>query len=102
MRGFLNASPPSAGEAADNFEENGVRVELRDGDSSHSVSERKKRGGVPQRVDAELRRFLSRAYNLKVVADHEAGPGSVVPCDRAEAAIITALRFVDCVAALLS
>ncbi len=54
------------------------------------------------RVDAELRRFLSQAYNLKAVADYEAGPGSVVPRDRAEAAIVTAVRFVDCVAALLS
>ncbi len=54
------------------------------------------------RVDTELRRFLSQAYHLKAVADYEAGPGSFVPLDRAEAAIVTAMRFVACVAALLS
>jgi uncharacterized protein (UPF0332 family) len=54
------------------------------------------------RVDTELRRFLPRAYSLKAVADYEAGPGSIIPLERAEAAIATAMRFVDCVAALLS
>lgn len=54
------------------------------------------------RVDPELRRFLSQAYSLKAVADYEAGAGSIVPRDRAEAAIATALRFVDRVAELLS
>lgn len=54
------------------------------------------------RVAAELRRFLSQAYNLKAVADYEAGPSSVVPVERAEAAIRTAARFVDCVAVLLA
>jgi uncharacterized protein (UPF0332 family) len=39
-----------------------------------------------RRVDAELRRFLPHAYDLKAVADYEAGPGSVVPLGRAEAA----------------
>jgi uncharacterized protein (UPF0332 family) len=53
------------------------------------------------RVDAELRRFLPQAYNLKA-ADYEAGPGSIVPAERVEAAIATALRFVDCVASSLS
>ncbi|MDR3516019.1 MAG: HEPN domain-containing protein [Azospirillaceae bacterium] len=54
------------------------------------------------RVDSELRRFLSKAYSLKSVADYETGPGSIGPLDRVEAAIATAIRFVDCVAALLS
>lgn len=54
------------------------------------------------RVDAELRRFLPHAYDLKAVADYEAGPGSVVPLDRVEAAIATATRFVDTVAELLA
>jgi uncharacterized protein (UPF0332 family) len=54
------------------------------------------------RVDAELRRFLPQAYNLKAVADYQAEPDSIVPAERVEAAIGTALRFVDCVAALLS
>jgi uncharacterized protein (UPF0332 family) len=46
------------------------------------------------RLDSELRRFLPRAYNLKVVTDCEAGPGSVVPLERIEAAIATTARFV--------
>jgi uncharacterized protein (UPF0332 family) len=54
------------------------------------------------RVDTELRRFLSQAYDLKAVADYEAGAGSIVPAERAEAAIRTAVRFVNCVATLLS
>jgi uncharacterized protein (UPF0332 family) len=53
------------------------------------------------RVDVELRRFLPHAYDLKAVADYEAGPGSVVPLARVEAAILTARRFVDVVADLL-
>jgi uncharacterized protein (UPF0332 family) len=53
------------------------------------------------RVDAELRRFLPLAYDLKAVADYEAGPGSIVPLERVEAAILTARRFVDLVAELL-
>jgi uncharacterized protein (UPF0332 family) len=53
------------------------------------------------RVDAELRRFLAQAYDLKAIADYQAGPGSIVPVERVEAAIATATRFVDCVAALL-
>lgn len=52
-------------------------------------------------VDAELRRFLPHAYDLKTVADYEAGPGSVVPLERVETAILTARRFVDVVAELL-
>ena len=56
--------------------------------------------GVP-RVDAELRRFLPHAYDLKAVADYEAGPGSIVPLERVEAAIATARRFVDLIAELL-
>jgi uncharacterized protein (UPF0332 family) len=53
------------------------------------------------RVDAELRRFLPYAYDLKAVADYEAGPGAVVPLERVEAAIRTARRFVDVIAELL-
>jgi uncharacterized protein (UPF0332 family) len=53
------------------------------------------------RIDAELRRFLPHAYDLKAVADYEAGPGSIVPLARVEAAIATARRFVDLVAELL-
>jgi uncharacterized protein (UPF0332 family) len=53
------------------------------------------------RVGTEQRRFLSQAYNLKAVADYEAGPGSIIPLERAESAIAVATRFVDCVASLL-
>jgi hypothetical protein len=54
------------------------------------------------RVDSELRRFLPQAYNLKAIADYEAGPNAVVPLERVEAAIATATRFLDCVAGLLA
>ncbi len=54
------------------------------------------------RVGQDLRRFLSQAYNLKAVADYEAGPGAVVPRERVEAALATARLFVDCVTGLLS
>src|SRR5258707_1347402 len=40
-----------------------------------------------KRIDTELRRFLPQAYNLKAVADYEAGPGSIIPLERVEAAI---------------
>ena len=52
-------------------------------------------------IDHELRHFLPQAYNLKTVADYETGPGSIVPRERVEAAIATAARFVNCVAALI-
>ena len=55
-----------------------------------------------ERVDAELRRFLSQAYNLKAIADYETGPDAVVPLERVEAAIATATRFLDCVVGLLA
>jgi uncharacterized protein (UPF0332 family) len=54
------------------------------------------------RVDAELRRFLPQAYNLKAVADYEAESGSIVPLDRVKAAIATVNRFVEYVAGLLT
>lgn len=54
------------------------------------------------RVDDELRGFLGRAYNLKAIADHETGPGSIVPLERVETALTTAVRFVELVALLLA
>jgi uncharacterized protein (UPF0332 family) len=54
------------------------------------------------RVDTELRAFLGRAYNLKAIADYETGPGSVVTPERVEAALSTAIRFVDVVTGLLN
>ena len=55
-----------------------------------------------ERVDTELRRFLSQAYNLKAIADYETGPDAVVPLERVEAAIATATRFLNCVVRLLA
>lgn len=45
-------------------------------------------------ITADLRRFLSQAYNLKAVADYEAGPDAEVPVDRAALALAGAKRFV--------
>jgi len=53
-------------------------------------------------IDTELRAFLGRAYNLKAIADYETGPGSLVSPEQAEAALATAIRFVEAVARLLS
>lgn len=52
-------------------------------------------------IDTELRAFLGRAYNLKAIADYETGPGSLVSSEQAEAALVTAVRFVEAVAGLL-
>jgi uncharacterized protein (UPF0332 family) len=54
------------------------------------------------RVDIELRAFLGRAYNLKAIADYETGTGSVVTPEKAEAALATAIRFVDVVTELMN
>lgn len=53
-------------------------------------------------LPSDLRGFLSRAYNLKAIADYETGPGSEVSLERAEDAIKTAKLFVDTVAGLLT
>jgi uncharacterized protein (UPF0332 family) len=47
-------------------------------------------------IDKSFTVFLSQAYNLEAVADYEAGPGSIVPPERATAALETVTRFVDC------
>ena len=52
-------------------------------------------------IDPDLRRFLSQAYDLKVLADYETGPEAVVPLERAAAAVDAAERFLDCVAQLV-
>lgn len=54
------------------------------------------------RVDAELRHFLSDAFDLKSTADYEVGPDAVVSPQEAKAAIATALRFIECVEDLLA
>jgi uncharacterized protein (UPF0332 family) len=53
------------------------------------------------RFDLELRRFLSRTYDLKATADYLAGPGSTVSVERAEGALTTAMRLVECIARTL-
>jgi uncharacterized protein (UPF0332 family) len=52
------------------------------------------------RFDIELRAFLGRAYNLKTIADYQTGPDAHVSAESARAAIVTATRFVACVAKL--
>jgi hypothetical protein len=52
-------------------------------------------------IGPELRAFLGRAYNLKAIADYETGPGSLVSPEQAEAALATAIRFVEAVTGLL-
>ena len=47
------------------------------------------------RVDAQLRRFLPQAYDMKSAADYGLGPDTGIPLDRASAAIDAAERFVD-------
>jgi hypothetical protein len=53
------------------------------------------------RVEADLRAFLGRTYNLKAIADYETGPGSKVSAESARNAVHTARRFVECVTGLL-
>jgi len=53
------------------------------------------------RVDPELRRFLSKGYKLKAIADYETGPDAVVPLEEAATAIETADRFIRTIAELL-
>lgn len=45
-------------------------------------------------LDPDLRTFLSRAYDLKSIADYETGPGSTVSAERAAEAVATAETFV--------
>ncbi len=52
-------------------------------------------------VDQELRAFLGRAYNLKAVADYEAGPGSKVSTARAAEAKTSATRLVETIEMLM-
>jgi uncharacterized protein (UPF0332 family) len=54
------------------------------------------------RVDGVLRGFLSRAYNLKALADYETGPDTSLSADRAAAAIETGKRFVAHFAGLIT
>jgi hypothetical protein len=49
----------------------------------------------------DMRRFLTRGYDIKSVADYAIGPDAVVPVQEAIAAIDTATRFVGCIGSLL-
>ena len=50
----------------------------------------------------ELRVFLSRAYNLKAIADYETGPGSEVSPERATEAVAAGKRFVAHIGSLVA
>jgi hypothetical protein len=53
-------------------------------------------------IDESFPLFLTQAYSMKAVADYETGPSSVVPPERAAAAIETAARFIDGIARVLA
>ena len=53
-------------------------------------------------IDKSFPVFLSQAYNLKAVADYETGPDSLLPPERAAAAIETAERFVASLSKILA
>ncbi|MBF0464145.1 MAG: HEPN domain-containing protein [Nitrospirae bacterium] len=52
-------------------------------------------------VPAELRIFLSQAYNLKAIADYETGPSSGISLERASAAVETGKQFVAHITVLI-
>jgi len=54
------------------------------------------------RMDGELRAFLGLAYQLKSIADYEAGPDAHLDPTTALSAFKTAERFVACVEDILS
>lgn len=54
------------------------------------------------RVDHELRRVLSRTYDLKAIADYETGPDSEISASQATEAIDGARNFVAHFAGLLA
>ncbi len=53
------------------------------------------------RISKDLQIFVSQAYDLKAVADYEMGADSDIPFERSVAAIETAARFYDCIAAIV-
>jgi uncharacterized protein (UPF0332 family) len=53
-------------------------------------------------ISPDLRRFLPQAYDLKAICDYELGPDAVVPHEKAQTALETASRFVDCITGLLT
>lgn len=53
------------------------------------------------RLPPDLRGFLSKAYNLKALADYETGPGSEIPHEHAEEAIEMGKAFVALIAKMI-
>jgi uncharacterized protein (UPF0332 family) len=53
-------------------------------------------------LDPGLRRFLSRAYAYKTIADYETGAAAPISGAMAEAAVAEARRFVAAVEALVA
>jgi uncharacterized protein (UPF0332 family) len=51
-------------------------------------------------IDRTLSEFLGRAYELKSLADYGTGIEADISTATATAAVVTATRFVDCIAAL--
>jgi hypothetical protein len=49
-------------------------------------------------VDAQIRAFLGRTYDLKAIADYATGPGSHISAERANEAIKAAHPVVECIA----
>lgn len=58
--------------------------------------------GNDPRVDAEPRVFLSRAYGLETIADHETGPRSELTAERAAEAVDAGERFVAHIAGVVA
>jgi uncharacterized protein (UPF0332 family) len=54
------------------------------------------------RLDAELRRFLSRAYQFKSVADYEIGPLAAMTDAQVSESIAVARRFIETVTDLVT
>jgi uncharacterized protein (UPF0332 family) len=52
-------------------------------------------------IDAELRQFLPRSYDMKAVADYDVGANIEVPKEDAASAIETAARFIEVIDNLL-
>ena len=55
-----------------------------------------------ERIEAELRGFLSDGFDLKTISDYGVGPDATVSSGEALAAIETATRFVDRIAQILA
>jgi uncharacterized protein (UPF0332 family) len=52
-------------------------------------------------LDPDVRAFLSRAYNLKAIADYETGPNSTISIERARDAVSKGKVFVAALVGLL-